>query len=242
MAILFRRSIFALSLAALLLMPGVSTHAQVPADPQQATSDNGQQATPAAQPGVNAEREEDETEAYRHSATVRFLAHKFGLTPDQAATGFEWLNFTVLAAAVLWFLAKALPRTFKSRNTGIQKQLLDARAVTEQASARLNSVEDRLGKLDSEIAGMRDQFAHEAVAEEARLRSAVEAEKDKILAAAEQEIQAATGEARRQLQQYAAELAIEQAAKKLVVSAETDRLLVQNFARRLGATGNEGEN
>ena len=237
-----RRVLLAVSLGASLWVPGVALHAQVPADPQHATADSGQDASPANQSGVRAEREEDETEAYRHSATVRFLARKVGLTPDQAATAFEWLNFAILAIAVLWFLAKALPKTFQARSSGIQRQLLDARAATEQAGARLNSVEDRLGKLDSQIAAMRDQFERESVAEDARLRAAVETEKGKILSAAEQEIQAATGEARRQLQQYAAELAIEQAAKKLVISAETDRLLVQNFARRLGSTGSEGEN
>ena len=71
----------------------------------------------------------------------------------------------------------------------------------------------------------------------------MEDEKKKILAAAEQEISAATMQAQRQIQQYAAELAIEQAAKKLVVSAETDRLLVQGFARRLaGDDSKEGQN
>jgi F-type H+-transporting ATPase subunit b len=67
------------------------------------------------------------------------------------------------------------------------------------------------------------------------MKASVEEEKQKILEAAEQEISAATSQARRQIQQYAADLAIDQAAKKLVVSAETDRILVQEFARRLGA-------
>lgn len=238
---LSRRLLLVLSLTVASFSVAPPLHAQDATAPRQVTG-SGQASAPAAQAPVQAEREEDENDVYRHSTTVQFLARKFGLTPEQAATSFEFFNFFVLAALVIWFLAKALPKTFHSRNSGIQKQLLDARAATEQASARLNSVEDRLGKLDEQIATMHAQFETDAAAEELRMRASVEAEKAKILAAAEQEIQSATSEARRALQRYAAELAIEQATRKLVVSAETDRLLVQNFARRLGSTGNEGEN
>ena len=236
------RLFLALSLGLALLLPARTTFAQAADAPQHRTSPGGDEASPASQPPVQAQREEDENDVYRHSATVRYLARKFGLTPEQAATSFEFLNFFVLAGLVIWLLARVLPKAFRTRSSGIQRQLLDARAATEQASARLNNVEDRLERLDGQIASMRDQFEKDAVAEETRMRASVEAEKGNILAAAEQEIQSATAEARRQLQQYAAELAIEQAARKLVVSAETDRLLIQNFARRLGSTGNEGEN
>jgi len=120
---------------------------------------------------------------------------------------------------------------------------VDARTATEEASARLNSVESRLGKLDEQIAAMRAQAEKDSALDEERIKASVEEEKQKVLRAAEQEIAAATVHARKQLQQYAADLAIEQAARKLVVTAETDRLLVQGFARRL--TGDEtkgGEN
>jgi F-type H+-transporting ATPase subunit b len=90
---------------------------------------------------------------------------------------------------------------------------------------------------------MRAQSEKDSAMDEQRIKASVEDEKQKILTAAEQEISAATVQARRQLQQYAAELAIEQAARKLVVSAETDRLLVQGFARRLtGEDVKGGEN
>ena len=223
---------------AFVVMPTFLLHAQE----QEPRSVSGQSATPSQQSSVDAHQEQDENDVYRHSATVRFIGRKLGMSPERAATTFEFLNFFVLAALVTWALARALPRAFRARSSDIQKHLVEARAATEQASARLNSVEDRLGKLDEQISGMRRQFEADAAAEEQRMHASVEAEKAKILAAAEQEIQAATGEARRQLQQYAAELAIDQAAKKLVISAETDRLLVQNFARRLARGNGEGEN
>ncbi len=129
---------------------------------------------------------------------------------------------------------KLIPGAIRARNSAIQKHLVDARTATEEASARLSSVEARLGKLDGQIAALRAQAEQESISDEARIKASVEDEKQRILAAAEQEIASATMQAHKQLQQFAAELAIEQAARKLVVSAETDRLLVQRFAQRLG--------
>lgn len=240
---LLHRSILTLALGLVISTVAAPTlQARQPEPTRESMS--GQSSTPANQPPVEAQKEQDENDAYRHSATVSLIGRKLGMSPDRAATTFEFLNFFILAALVIWFLVRTLPKTFRNRNSGIQKQLVEARSITEQASARLNSVEDRLGKLDEQIAGMRRQFEADAAAEEQRMHAAVEAEKAKILASADQEIQAATAEARRQLQKYAAELAIDQATKKLVVSAETDRLLVQNFAKRLArASGasDEGE-
>jgi len=187
--------------------------------------------------------EEDQSEALKHSVMVKKLGGMMGVSTEAAATTFEVLNFAVLALAIGFFLVKALPKTFRARTSSIQKELVDARTATEEASARLNSVEERLSKLDGQIAEMKAQAEKDAVAEEQRMRAAVADEKVRILAAADQEIASASLMAQRTLQKYAAELAIEQAAKKLVVSAETDRLLVQNFARRLvGDDSNGGQN
>ena len=229
-----------LLLVALLAAPGCHAIAQEVAAP---ASNGGRASTPEAQSPAKNKQEEDENEAYRHSATVRALGAKLGMNAEQAATAFTVLNFIVLAILVGWFLLKTLPKTFRKRNTDIQKHLVDARTATEEASARLNNVESRLGKLDEQIAAMRAQAEKDAAAEEQRIKASVEEEKQKILSSAEQEINAATVHARRQIQQYAAELAIEQAARKLVVTAETDRLLVQGFARRLtGEDPKGGEN
>nr|WP_179490298.1 ATP synthase F0 subunit B [Granulicella arctica] len=203
-----------------------------------AVSDNA--STPEAQsPDKNAS-EEDENEAYRKSSAVRALGAKLGLNPDQSATAFEVVNFVIFAILLGWLLIKTLPKTFRSRSKAIQKNLVDARTATEEANARLGSVEARLGKLDGEIAAMRSQAEKDSAYDEQQIKASVEDEKQKILTAAEQEIAAATVHARRQLQQYAAELAVEQAARKLVITADTDRLLVQDFARRLGSDDSKG--
>ncbi len=231
---IFRRSFVAVLTLAVVLGVGFRLReTSVKAQVASVTS------TPEAQPPEKNQQEQDENDAYRKSPAVVSLGAKLGLNADQSATAFMVTNFVLLAAAIGWMLFKMLPKTLRARNTSIQKNLVDARTATEEARARLSVVEERLAKLDSEIAAMRSHAEQDSAKEEQRIKASVEDEKNKILTAAEQEINAATMHAQKQLQQHAAELAIEQAARKLVVSAETDRLLVQSFAQRL--TGDESK-
>ncbi len=217
-----------------LLAPGNVLRAQEQSQPAATTQASGAQASPlATQEGKESEQELDEGAQYKHSKMVAMIGHKLGMSTETAALVFEYLNFAVLALLLLWALVKTLPKMFRDRTSALQKELSDARSATEEASVRLNSVEDRLAKLDEQITEMKSQAERDAIGEEQRFRAAAEEEKSKILASAEQEIASATQQAQRQLQQYAAGLAVEQAARRLVITAETDRLLVKNFAQRL---------
>jgi F-type H+-transporting ATPase subunit b len=199
--------------------------------------------TPEAQSPEKNEQEKDENDAYLHSPMVVKLGAMLGMDAERSATVFQVANFALLALGIGWVAVKTLPKMLRDRSSAIQKHLVDARTATEEASTRLNSVEERLSKLDGQIAELRAQSEKDAVRDEARIKASVEEEKKNILAAAEQEISSATSSAQKQLQQYAAELAIEQAGRKLVVSAETDRLLVQSFAQRLaGDESKKGQN
>jgi F-type H+-transporting ATPase subunit b len=231
------RGLALLSLSVILLAASNSVMlAQDASQPEHhAAAPGGDRTAPDSTAPAEKEEIKDANEAYRQSPTVRKFGAMLGMKPVQAATAFEVFNFVVLAILVGYGLIKALPKTFRNRSSAIQKKLADARTATEEAKARLNSVEARLSKLDSQIAEMRTHAEQDSIRDEKRIKASVEDEKAKILAAAEAEIQAATTLAQRQIQQYAAELAIEQAARKLVVTAETDRLLVESFAHRLGA-------
>ena len=208
---------------------------------QQAPANGGELSAPDANSPDKKEEVKDENDEYLHSPMVAKIGSIFHMTTPQAATAFTVFNFLVMAIAVGFALLKLLPKTFRSRNTQIQKALVDARTATEEATSRLNSVEDRLAKLDTQIADMRKHAEDDLKRDAQRIKASVEDEKVKIIAAAEAEIQSATAQAHRQIQQYAAELAIEQAARKLIVTAETDRLLVESFAHRLGSD-NGGQN
>lgn len=227
------------SLLALVLAGGLGTCTLRAQDSKPASapihSNGGEQGTPAANSAAAAEGEQDETAEYRHSKVVQSIGHALGMTPERASTTFEVINFAVLALLVGGFLLKALPKVFRDRTSALQKHLVDARAAQEEASVRMNSIEDRLAQLDGQIDQLRTEAEKTSAADEMRIKASVEEEKLKIVAAAEAEIVAAGLQAQRELQRHAAALAIEQAAQRLVISAETDRLLVQNFARKLGS-------
>jgi F-type H+-transporting ATPase subunit b len=211
-----------------------ASQTQQQAQKQQRAASAGEKSTPIANAPEKKQEEQNEDYEFTHSAAVGQVGAKLGMNPDESATAFEIFNFLLLVVALGFVVLKTVPKAFRNRNTKIQKNLVDARTATEEATARLNSVEARLSKLDEQIAAMRTQAEADSAREERRLKASAEDEKAKILAAAEAEIQSATTLARREIHRYAAELAIEQAAKKLVVSAETDRLLVESFAHRLG--------
>ena len=184
----------------------------------------------------------DETESYRHSPSVAWFGRMFGMKQETAANVFELLNFMVLLALVIWFLARSLPKIFGTRTESIQKQLVEARTATEEATQRMNAVEQRLAKLDEEIAAIGAQAQRIGEQDSERIKAAAEEDKNKIVAAAEQEIAAAATNAQRQIRQFAAELAIDQAARRISINAETDRLLVLSFAGRLVGDDKSGQN
>ena len=225
---------------ALALMLGVGLSLREVKAYAQAKNDT---ASSAAQTPEKSEVEVDENDAYVHSPMVKKMGAMVGMDAERSATVFQLANFAVLALLLGWAAVKFLPSILRGRTETIQKNLVDARTATEEARGRLGAVEERLSRMDGEIAAMRAQAEQDSAADEQRIKSAIEDEKNRILASAEQEIAAATMHAQKQLQHHAANLAIEQAARKLVVSAETDRLLVQSFANRLaGDDSKKGQN
>jgi F-type H+-transporting ATPase subunit b len=220
--------LFALSFGA----PVRSIHAQTD------SSKPAAQTAAVSEEDKEAAKDAEQERSYRESPMVTKLGSFLGMKdPGQASTAFTITNLVILLAGVGFMLFKNLPKAFKSRSAGIQKQIVDARVATEEARTRLSSVEDRLSKLDGQIAAMLTQAEADAVKEEQKIRAAIEDEKARILQSAQTEIQSATLNARRELQKYAAELAVDQAAHKLVVTPEADRFLIEGFAGRLETLG-----
>jgi F-type H+-transporting ATPase subunit b len=184
--------------------------------------------------------QEDEEYVFKHSSSVRAIGKLFHLSPEAASSVFWGLNFLILAGFVGYFLVKLLPKTFRERRQAIEKQLIEARIATEQANERLRAVEERLGRLDAEIAAVREHVEAESAGDEARIKSTIEEERKRIIASAEQEIAAAAAAAQRRLKRFAAELAIERATARLDISEDADRALVREFALGLGG-GPDGD-
>lgn len=220
----------------------VRAQAGNPPVPAQATG-----GAPQGQPVENAQRPENkpeskndeasDTEAFRHSASVKAIARVTGLSLDQTFWISVVINF-IIVAAILWvLLKKTLPVAFRNRGQAIQKRILEARSASEEARRQLAEVESRLSRLDVEIADMRRRAEEAATAEQKRILAEAEDERRRIIASTEQEIAAAANNARRELKAYAAKLAVDLARKKISVDHATDQTLVREFVAQLGKDG-----
>lgn len=186
---------------------------------------------PEASEGVN---------VYRHSAAIHTLARLFGMSIESTAILFEIINFIILITGIAWLVARILPKALRGRSERIQKDLLAARTATEDANRRLENVEQRLARLDEEIAALTAKAEGELAADEERLRVSMEQEKLRIIASAGQEIAAAGAYAQRKLKILAADLAIQHATRLAGVTPEIDRSLTQEFLGDLDRPGRPG--
>ena len=230
---------------ALLLLSGAgivvsrAQDAPPPSEPQNTTADDAR-LTPGREL-VHASREaageeKDEMEEFKHSPSVQMISRITGLNLQQSYWASVLLNFTVIAALIIWAGRKFLPGIFRDRTAAIQRAMQEAQKASEEARRKLAEIESRLQKLDVEIGMMRDAAEKEGAAEEARIKAAAEEDARKIIATAEQEIDAAIKSARRQLTGYAADLAVGLAKKQIRVDPATDQALVRNFAGQLGSS------
>lgn len=183
--------------------------------------------------------QEDEEYVFKHSASVRAFARVFHISPDAASLTFWALNAIILFVFVGYFVVTGLPKAFRSRRQQLDRQIVEAKSATEKAEERLRAVEERLSRLDSEIAAVREQAERDSANDEVRIRQAMEEEKQKIVTSAEQEIIAAGSAAERRLRRFAAELAVDRASARLHLTEGDDRSLIQEFATSLGSNGSQ---
>jgi len=188
----------------------------------------------AAKSGEHQEAaEEEENAEFKESPSVQALARVFGLKPKSMYHVLLVVNFLIIAGLIYWIARARVPEMLRARTRDIQKNLEEARRASEEASRRLAEIEERLAKLDSEIGGLRAAAEADARAEEERIHALAEADKRKIVETAEQEIEAAAGQARRDLKAFTAELAVTLAEKSIKVDPATDEALVRSFVSQL---------
>ena len=206
---------------------------------QAAPADSGAADKSAQAPADTTERETGD-DVYRHSASVKLLARWLHVDKETAARLFEYLNFAILAGAVLFALRKYLSKTFRANREDIQHRLADARTATEQAHERLASIEQRLSRLDEEIATISQQAEKDSLEDEARIKASIETERQRIVEAVSRDIASASSAAQRDLKRFAAGLAVDRAAQRIALTEDDDRALLQEFSQSLGQQARSG--
>jgi F-type H+-transporting ATPase subunit b len=206
-----------------------------PSEPSQVS---GQAAAPEA-----AKSEAVDENKFRHTPLVQAAAKALNLSTETMARIFEFINFAIIALAIVLPLARFLPKFLRTRALKVRDDIESARKVTEDANARLSAVEAKLASLGDEIARFRTEVEQESLQDEAQIKAALKEESARIVAAAEQEIGVAAAQARRALRHFAADLAVGQAARQMVLTPETDRALIAEFVAGIahgdGKTGGQ---
>jgi len=148
---------------------------------------------------------------------------------------YKTINFLILAGALGYLLRKPLADFFSQRSAAIRAGLEEGRKALEASQARLSAVEEKLRRLEEEIASFKAAAAREMDAERQRLRQAAETEAQKILESARSRMDTMARAARLDLKHYAADEALKGAEQ--IIRARLDdagrRRLVSQFVEKL---------
>ncbi|HME11984.1 MAG TPA: hypothetical protein VKF79_03920 [Candidatus Acidoferrum sp.] len=176
--------------------------------------------------GVSAARAEEETSGSAKTQPAQEI--------------FKWINFAIVAGAVIWVFAKVLPPKFRGNAEKINSAIAKATAAKKEADALLREAENKLANLEKEVSELRESATREGAAEAERLRAATQSDEEKIATAAKAEIAAAERAARLELKALAAKLAVEGAESLLArqLTPQVQESLVSEFVKSLEARPN----
>ncbi len=148
---------------------------------------------------------------------------------------FKWINFAIVAGAILWVCLKKAPGFFRGHAEAITSAITKAGSAKAAADAHLREAESKLANLEKEVAQLRAFAERESAAEGERIRTVTRSDMEKIAAAAKAEIEAAERAARLELKASAAKLAVDGAESLLTkqLTAQAQEALISNFVKSL---------
>ena len=168
-------------------------------------------------------------------AASAHAAEESGNSAEKANEIFKWINFAIVAAALIWIFAKKLPGWFRGNAEAISSAITKATAAKEEAERQVREAEGKLARLEQEVATLRANAQRETAEESERIRALAQSDAKKVGVAAQAEIEAAERAARIELKALAASLAVNGAeslfAKQLTPAAQ--ETLVDSFVKSL---------
>ena len=147
------------------------------------------------------------------------------------------LNFGILVGVLVYLLRSPLGIYLHDRSRQVRKDLVAAAEMRQRASEQIAEIDRRLAALPGEIETLRARGAEEIAAEEARIRQAAEAERQRLLEQTKRAIDLQLRVARRELVKDAAELAVGVAAERIkrTITDEDQLRLVDRYVGQVRA-------
>ena len=147
---------------------------------------------------------------------------------------YKVINFVLLVGGLAYLLRKPVAEFLVQRSASIRKSLEEGRQALAASEVQLKAVEEKLGRLQDEIAAFRASAAREMEEERRHLQEMAAAEAEKMLRAGRAEMETATRAALLELRLYAAEQAVEMAEQMIrerLDDAGRQRLFSQFLAK-----------
>lgn len=134
------------------------------------------------------------------------------------------INMVLFLGLLGWLLKGPIEKVYADRKESIRARLSEAEARRERADRMTEEIQERLARVEGEIAAIRERADEEGQRQSVQIDDAAERELGKIREAAKSEIDQRLSQARRELRNYAAELATERARGLVETSiTEADR-------------------
>lgn len=148
----------------------------------------------------------------------------------------KFLNLFLFIGVLVYFLRRPLSESLVARREAIRRDLMRAQEERNAAQAKLEEVEERLARLNSEMETVRAQAQREAAAERERIERATEEEMRKLREQAQREIESAGKIARQELRRQAAEESVRLAEEMIRrdMRPEDDARLIGEYVEELG--------
>lgn len=142
----------------------------------------------------------------------------------------KFFNLTVFVVALTLIVKSKIKDALVSRREAIKLELAKAHEEREQAFAKLSEAESKLAHLDEDVRRIQENSNRELEAEKVRLAAATERELEKMKQQAQRELDTANRVARKELQEFLATASVEKARTVVLseVRPEDDMRIIQD--------------
>ncbi|HEX8476491.1 MAG TPA: ATP synthase F0 subunit B [Pyrinomonadaceae bacterium] len=168
--------------------------------------------------------------------TLIFAAGGEGFWHEYSPSVAKLFNLLLFLGIMVYVLRRPISEALRARREGIRRDLMRAQEERDAALAKLQEVETRLARLDTEVEAIRAQAEREAADERQRIERSTEEELKKLSEQAQREIEGASKVARMELRRFAAEESVRMAEEMIRrdLRPEDDARLVREYVENLG--------
>jgi len=137
-----------------------------------------------------------------------------------------------------YLVRKPVGQMFRGRSETIRTQLTEAKTRREKAERLAEDIQSRLSQIETEVASILQRASKEGDRQKKEMVALAEAEAEKILASAKNEVEMRVRLARKELTEYAGQLAADR-AEKILEGALTEADRRKLFTEGLQGLGAE---